>query len=179
MPLDEGEEAVSVAKVGQTVIYQVKAPWPVPGGAKPKTGTLAITQEQLGRYAIRGMGTSVAQFYSIVAPGIILARYIFRGLRRPLSDNGDPHADRQKLVYSWKPARDYEWHGNGFTGGPVEMGPPDGRVFVVLVSPNSCADFPEVDGWLERWNWVRADHLRADAPTDAENRYEDQLWRRE
>lgn len=179
LPSDAGEEAVSIREVGGIVLYQVEALWIEAAGTKPEVGTLAITQEQLGRYAQRGMATSLAQFRNLVAPGIILARSIFRGLKRPLSANGDLNADRHKLVYSWKPLFDYEWHGDRFRGHPVKRTPPPDRVFVVLVSPNSMGDqFPGVDGWIEHWNWVPEDRALPAAPHDHVNRYEEQLWRR-
>jgi hypothetical protein len=174
---DDDEASVAVVTVDEITLYCVKAPWVDRAGSEDRIGTLAITQKQLGAYATMGLTSGLAQFQRIVAPGIILARHIFRGLMRPMSVGGNMCADRDKLVYSWKPRFDYEWPGDRFKYPPVELEPPAGRVFVVLVTPNSSDQFPMVDGWIERWNWVLGSDDLFAAPIKHSERYEEQLWR--
>lgn len=142
---------------------------------KPAPAKFGIIINQLGKYPSRGKATAIAQFYSIVSPGLIVTKHVFRGLNRPLFANDDMQADTGKWVYSWKPKWDYEWKG-GTTGGPERKTPPDDRVFVTIVSPNNDPNFPTVAGWIEHWNWVHeAGNLRA-APIDWETRYTEKLW---
>ena len=174
---DDEEESVTVCTVNGITLYCIRAPWVSPSGGLQRIGTLAITQTQLGRYASMGLMSGLAQFQRIVAPGTILARHIFRGLKRPMSVGGNMLADQDKLVYSWKPRFDYEWPGDRFRDPPVGREPHPRRVFVVVVTPNSSGDFPMVDGWIERWNWVLGSDDLGGAPINYSERYEEQLWR--
>jgi hypothetical protein len=174
---DEEDASVTVVTVAGITLYCVEAPWVEAIGSKPAIRKLAVTQKQLGRYATMGTTTGLAQFREIVAPGLILAKHVFRGLKRPMAVGGNMYADRDKLVYSWKPVYDYEWPGNQFREPPCRLTPPAGRVFVVVVTPNSSNQFPEVAGWIERWNWVRESTDLPCAPIEHADRYEEQLWR--
>lgn len=145
-------------------------------GEKPVEVKFGILPEQLGKHASRGKGTAIAQFYMIVSPGLIRAKHIFRGLERPLFCDGDMHADESKLVYSWKPKKDYEWKGDRFSGQTEERVPPQGRVFVTIVSPNRDKSFPGIDGWIEHWNWVHESSDLSNAPVESEKRYKEKLW---
>ena len=119
--------------------------------------------------------TRFAQFSRIVSPEMKDARHVFRGLNRPLLADSDSNADGGKLAFSWTPPTDYQWVGRE-GGRPKAMGPLAGRVFVVLVSPNTHEDFSAVDGWIERWNWVEASSTLPDAPVDHETRYASRIW---
>lgn len=140
-----------------------------------KPAKFGVVIGQLGKYPSRGKATAIAQFYSIVGPGLILAKHVFRGLKRPLLAHDNMEADAEKLVYSWKPRWDYEWKG-GPTGGSVKKTPPDDRVFVTIVSPNNDQNFPTVAGWIEHWNWVHEAGDLKDAPIDWGTRYTEKLW---
>lgn len=145
-------------------------------GDKPVDAKFGIMPDQLGKFARRGKGTAIAQFYKIVSPGLIRAKHIFRGLERPLFCNGDMRADVSKLIYSWKPESDYEWKGDRFSGETERLKPPHGRVFVVIISPNQDKNFPGIDGWVEHWNWVHESSDLPFAPVDWNLRYTEQLW---
>src|SRR5262249_54787957 len=144
-----------------------------------------------GRYGIvtgelkllwgRGMGVQIAQLYEMVIPGLILSRHIFKGLRPRLFTDDSPDSDRVKHIYSRKPAFDVEIERGKTPGNPqiVKKAAPPGRVFVVIVSPiadRHKAKYPGLDGWLERWNWVKEDQGLQDAPENWLDRYDSKVY---
>lgn len=138
----------------------------------------AIAKRELEKIYNRGSNIRLAQFLKIVVPGLVLAEHIFRGLKRPLCDGKDMDAADSKLAFSWKPEWDYWWNNaDRFESRELQFREaPDGRVFVVIVSPNNKkSDFPSVDYWIERWSWVRQSVTLAKAPVDWENRYDKKL----
>lgn len=139
-----------------------------------KFGLLTSDLQQI---ASRGLGAVIAQFYTLVGNGLILTKHIFQGLNRGLYCDGNPSGDKEKLVYTRKPSADYEWAG-GSNGAPVKRQVPLGRVFAVLISQNMRhkADFPEIAGWIERWNWIEEDQGLSGAPVGWVDRYDRKLW---
>jgi hypothetical protein len=139
----------------------------------------ALLADDLKIYGYRGQFTAIAQFYELVIPGLILAKHIFRGLERPLCCDDNMEADERKLIYTRKPQFDFEWIG-GPHGSPVRRSVPPGKVFVVIISPNEkhIETFPEIAGWIERWNWVDEDSGLSEAPTNWVDRYREKLWTR-
>jgi hypothetical protein len=126
--------------------------------------------------------TTVAQYYGIVQDGILDAKHAFMGLNRPLMHAGDMEADRNVIVYSWRPKIDYTWTGGRFEGAPIPKNPPPNRVFVVLVrqenQPDNYPGFGSIFGSIERWNWVTEDPDLQCAPVDWNHRYKQKLWSR-
>jgi hypothetical protein len=153
--------------------------WSVDDPANPQVVKFGILQTDTRKRSDRGQNSALAQFAGIVAPGLILARHIFRGLNRPLYADGSMQGDARKLVHTWRPAYDFEWP-NRF-GEPQRMTAPDNCVFVVLVSKNErhIGKWPEVYGWIDRWNWVFEDPRLPGAPIDWDSRYEEKLFTRE
>lgn len=141
-----------------------------------KFGMLA---KELRVYGRRGLATSITQFYMLVAPGLILARHIFKGLVRPLYCDGSPNADKDKLIYARKPSSDYVWVG-GRGGAPARRESPAGKVFAIIISPNirHRSLYPSVRGWIDRWNWADEDDALAEAPENWLDRYDEKLWTR-
>lgn len=139
-----------------------------------------LRDSDLKRFAARGQGTMIAQFYELVIPGLILARHVFRGLERPLYCDSSNVGDKAKLVYTWKPEADYEQVG-GPHGRTIKRDPPVGKVFAVIVSPNirHAEQFPQLAGWIEHWNWLEEDRGLDEAPVSWVDRYAEKLWTRE
>jgi hypothetical protein len=167
------QDGVEVREFESGRVYCVDGPWIDKGFTNP--ASFGIPHEQLGACATRGELTKLAQFIKIVAPGLVTAQHIFRGLKRPLFAHNNPRADEAKLVYSWSPTSDYEWRG-GRQGRPKSLGPLPGRVFVVIVTPNDTNKFSEITGWIERWTWVLESRTLTNAPDNHETRYERKLW---
>jgi len=144
-----------------------------------KQGKFWIATSEIGRCCNRGQTTLVAQFYRLVVPGLILTRHIFEGLDRPLFCDSNMDGDKSKYVFSRKPAWDYVWK-DGAAGQPHQRTAPDKSVFVVIISKNDKHkhSFPEVDGWIERWNWVKESGRLMEAPARWVDRYEKKLWTR-
>lgn len=134
---------------------------------------------ELQKYGKRGQATSIAQFYKLVVPGLILSRHIFVGLKRPLFCDNSMEGDEEKLIYTRKPVSDYEWVG-GRTGKPIERSAPLSCVFAVIISPNirHKETFPNIHGWIERWNWLEEDSGLPEAPIDWVDRYEKKIFTR-
>ncbi len=130
-----------------------------------------------------GLATAIAQYHGLVQDYLLSAVHLFQGLKRPLMDGEDKNVDRNVLVYSWRSAVDFVWTGSRFEGRIVQMVPPLGRVFVVLVRPElQAADYPGVGkvlGTIERWNWVKEDPDLPSAPIDWKQRYDKKLWSRD
>jgi len=153
----------------------VDAPCPTDPNSTIRIG---IRQERFQYFKDFGLRTAVAQYYGIVRPGLILARHVFRGLKRPLMLGGNMSADKNVLIYSWRPLWDYEWMGTPDQGYPTTKNPPLYRVFVTLVrekEPNSDG----ISGSIERWNWVIEDPEQPHAPIESAERYGECLWSRE
>jgi hypothetical protein len=129
-----------------------------------------------------GLATYIAQYYGVVQDCMLNAVHLFRGLKRPLMDGDDEDADKNVLVFSWRPDADFVWEGSRFDGHVSERIPPLGRVFVVLVRPESqLISYPGVGtvfGSIEKWNWVKEDPSLAGAPVDWNQRYDKKLWSR-
>ena len=53
-------------------------------------------------------------------------------------------------------------------------------MFGVIISPNvrHQKDFPQIVGWIERWNWIAEDPALQEAAIDWVDRYDDRLWTR-
>jgi hypothetical protein len=127
----------------------------------------------------RGQNTSVAQLQSLLLPGLPLTRHVFEGLRRPLLCDGARDGDRKKLIYSRKPALDVIVEGSPAHGlRTIQRQPPDSRVFCVIVSPNDHHrdEFPDVDGWLDHWSWVKEDVGLPEAPQNWIDRYDRKVF---
>jgi hypothetical protein len=138
----------------------------------------SILKTELEKIHKRGSNVKLAQFLGIVVPGLVLVQHIFQGLKRPLCVGNDMEADKTKLAYSWRPEWDFWWQDRyKFDERRLEFREaPDGKVFVVNVSPNRSKQlYPTVDYWIERWYWVRRSDTLLKAPTDWERRYDRQL----
>ena len=139
---------------------------------------LGIRNDSFQQYVKRGLASPIAQYYGIVQEDLMLARHLFRGLKRPLMHNGNMQADRNVLVYSWRSVVDYKWVGTPLDGHPERMNPPPGQVFVVIVREEQSKE-NDILGSIERWNWVREDPQLAHAPVDWQQRYGTHLWSRD
>jgi hypothetical protein len=143
------------------------------------TVSLGIRTVRFQEYVKRGLASAIAQYYGIVQDDLMLARHVFRGLRRPLLHNGDMRADKDVLVYTWRSAVDYKWVGTPQQGHPERMNPPPkDQVFVVLVRVEKANDHG-ILGSIERWNWIREDPTLPHAPVDWQQRYGIKLWSRQ
>jgi hypothetical protein len=91
--------------------------------------------------------------------------------------NEDMKADETVLIYSWKPADNYEWTGDSATGIIVRLEPPANQVFAVLVREQQ-RDTMGVCGLILRWNWIKEDPVLQGAPLDCRTRYRKGLWSR-
>ncbi len=138
--------------------------WAVDDPHTPRVVKFGILQFDMMRLANRAQNSAMAQFDGIVAPGLIVARHIFRGLKRPLYADGSMEADSWKLVHTWRPAHDFDWPNPEVK--PRRLDPVKGCVFVVLISKNELhlEKWPEVYGWIDRWNWVYEDAYLSEAP---------------
>jgi hypothetical protein len=140
---------------------------------------MGILKPDLAKYAHRGLFSSLGQFIGIVAPGLIIAKHLFVGLKRCLYDDGRMDGDHGKRIYCWKPAHDYEWRGDGFYGGIEQLKPPNKAVFVVIISKNEGQhkiNYPSIYGWIDRWNWVDSDSMKDDVPINYKTRYGKQIY---
>jgi hypothetical protein len=140
---------------------------------------LGVRKATFGSYAERSLASAIGQYFGVVQEGMVMARHVFRGLKRPLLLGENMNADENVLVYSWRSEIDAEWAGSRGEGHPELISPPPvGRVFVVLVreeQPNEHG----IIGSIERWNWIREDPALPHAPVDWEQRYGQKLWSRE
>lgn len=162
---------------GGEVVYVVDGP----SLADPKVVVkYALRKPDLAAYVERRQLALLAQFATLVADGLILSKHCFNGLRRDLYCDGEQDGHLKKFALVRKPAYDYVWEG-GRQGSPVRKVAPPDSVFVVLVSRNAHkAEFPDVEGWLDRWSWVREDQGPLDeTPEGWVDRYESKVWTRE
>ena len=162
-----------------TGVYLVEAHWVAEEGADADVVTLGCRAKTIGVSGGHGLRSRIAQFYKIVVPGMIFTGHIFQGLKRPQKKGDDMDADAKNCVYTWKPKRDF-WWGGGKTSGDgyiVEVPPPAGRVFTVIVAPNlEMEQWPEIRGWIVDWAWVRESKELAYAPVEYQDRYAKRLW---
>jgi hypothetical protein len=143
---------------------------------------LGLRKDSFEQVLHHNLLTVVAQYYGIVQDRLLDAVHSFRGLNRPLMHDDDQQADKNVVVYSWRPETDYVWVGSRLDGNPVRKIPPLGRVFVVLVreelQPNNYAEVGTILGSIEKWNWIKEDPALPQAPIDWQARYGGKLWSR-
>jgi hypothetical protein len=166
-----------IIKKNEDVAYLIDG-WSVDDPNEPMVVKFGILQVDIMKRYDRGQNCALAQFDSIVSPGLITSRHIFRGLNRPLYADGSMHADKDKLVHTWKPGWDFDW--NDRFGRPRKLPAPDNCVFVVLISRNirHLDKWREVYGWIDRWNWVDEDPKLPEAPLNWDSRYSNKLFTR-
>ena len=89
-----GESAISsepqVINKDGDVAYLIDG-WAVDRPDNAAVVQFGVLQTDLMKRNDRGQISSLAQFDGIVAPGLILAQHIFRGLKRPLYPNFPPN----------------------------------------------------------------------------------------
>jgi hypothetical protein len=150
----------------------VDAPSPLDPSQTVKLGLRTDTFDQ---YRMRGLRTKVAQYYGLVQSEMMLSQHLFRGLKRPLMLNGNKNADRDVMVYTWRPEADCIWAGSRFNGYVQRITPPPGVVFAVVVREEPEND-QGICGSIEQWVWVRQDPLIEHAPVDWRERYGKRVW---
>ncbi len=169
------EDSVKIIEENNQIVYAIDCL----ADNDKKVVMMGILKPDLAKYAHRGLFSSLGQFLGIVAPGLIIAKHLFVGLKRRLYNDGSMDGDSGKMVYCWKPVNDYEWRGDGFSGGLARLEPPGKSVFVVIVSKNEGQhkiNYPSIYGWINRWNWVDSDQLEGDLPINYQKRYEKQIY---
>jgi hypothetical protein len=161
-------------------VFVIDAKWYEMRQKVARDGKLGLLASDLKHRAANHQFTEIAQFYTLIADGLIMARHIFEGLERPLFCDNSEDGDKGKLVYTWKPTRDFEWVG-GKHGRPESRNAPRGCTFGVIVSKNTKHEdqYPGVDGWINHWSWVAEDNGLAEAPVNWVDRYTRKLWTRE
>lgn len=165
---------LELAKEPGGTIWVAEAPDWVEQGHPIKIG---ISQDAIRQHAGRGLRHIIGQLYGVLGPGLILAEYVFQGLKRDMLLRGDSHADVNKLAITWAAARDARFVGDPFAGGLEYLTAPPDRVFGVYVSPNEMLeDYPSIFGWAEHWTWIAADPETPGAPVGHRTRYDRQLW---
>lgn len=140
---------------------------------------MGILKPDLAKYAERGLFSQLGQFFGIVAPGLIIAKHLFIGLKRDLYCDERMDGDHGKMIYCWKPKYDCEWEGDPFRGGLKLFNAPDKSVFVVVMSKNDGqhkTNYPSIYGWINRWNWVDIDPSVDNMPINYDTRYEKQIY---
>ncbi|MFZ2445135.1 MAG: hypothetical protein WAW37_02140 [Syntrophobacteraceae bacterium] len=169
------ESEPQIIKKNNKVAYLIEG-FSVDNPSKPEVVRFGILQVDVMKRHDRGQNSALAQFDSIVAPGLISVQHVFRGLNRPLFADGSMEADKQKLAYTWRPVWDFEWP-DPF-GRPRKLPRPMNCVFVVIVSKNMrhLEEWPEVYGWIDRWNWVDEDPGVPGSPLNWSSRYGEKLF---
>ena len=149
---------------------------PAPGDPSAQI-RLGVPKSVFNRLQATVQATAIAQYYMLVRPQLRMAQRLFRGLNRNLMRGNDMDADRQILIYCWRPEKDFEWVGSRHsTVLPEPKTPPDRRIFVVLVRPHAEPGEPGVYGEVLKWNWVYGDV--ADGPENPGSRYKESVWTR-
>ena len=148
------------------------------------SGSMLVRQFLLAKTAFGnrlklGLRTEIAQGYGIVVQGMILARHMFRDLKRNLYDGSDEDQGPNKLIYSWRPTWDCLWLGDRFSGRIERVSPPENKVFVVIVTPNDSITVGTPAGWCVRWTWVDEDPLLKEAPIGWQKRYGEKIFTRQ
>jgi hypothetical protein len=140
---------------------------------------LGLTKGSINARSERGQRFLLGQLYGVVNPGLILAKHVFKGLKRDMRVGGDAVAASCKLAITWDAKRDAVLDDGRDRGNPTLSflpAPPE-RVFVVYISPNRMLEkFPSIYGWIEHWAWLGADPTLSGAPVEWETRYDEQLW---
>jgi hypothetical protein len=149
----------------------IDAPAPVGPNSTVRLGLTEETVTQLGKY---GLKTKIAQLVGIVLKDLKSSQLLFKGLRRPMLEDGNPDADKNVLIYSSKPAFDCYWSGSRQEGEVVQRTPPAGSVFVVLVLLHNTPD--ETIGSIVQWNWLLESRSMSRSPSEWETRYDEHLW---
>ena len=136
-----------------------------------------ILKRDLEKFVRRGMLSVFAQFDQLVCNGLINSKHIFKGLKRPLYNDDSFTADEDVLIYTRRPNYDFEWRG-GPQGQSVRIKAPGNSVFVILVNKNirHADKFPEIYGWIDRWNWIQEDAYIPEAPINHESRYGQRIF---
>lgn len=138
---------------------------------------IGITKAAILARSARGQRWILGQMYKVVGTGMILAKHVFRGLRRDMLVGDDDTADKKKLAITWVSPRDAKLTGPASACQVEYEEAPEGCVFVVYVSPNEMLkDFPNIYGWAEHWAWLPADSNLPGAPIDWETRYDSRIW---
>jgi hypothetical protein len=138
---------------------------------------VGISPLTLRLQAQRGLSTAIGQLFGVVIPGLILTKYLFRGLKRPMMVRDDATADNKKMAATWANPQDARFVGSKQDSQLECTAAPVGRVFVVYLSPNlMIEDFPDIYGWAEHWTWISADPTLDGAPIEWDRRYDHRLW---
>ena len=169
------EDSVKIIKENGQIIYTIDAL----ADKEKKEVKMGILKTELAKYADRGLLSGLGQFFGIVAPGLIMAKHLFVGLKRPLCCDDTMNGDSEKIVYSWIPTYDYEWHEKTSRSQLKQLDAPAKSVFVVIISKNERQHkihFPDIYGWIERWNWVDSDSYLNAAPINSESRYDKRIY---
>lgn len=174
--------AASYLEANNKILLVAEGYQSIDDGSSGKICRYGILVDDIKLYWERGMGVQIAQLYEIVIPGLILSKHLFQGVKRPLYCDNTINADESKLVFSRVPAFDVIINRGLTNGGPViEKRPtPAGKTFVVIVSPNirHRTEYPTIDGWLDRWNWVPEDSGLPEAPENWVDRYDKKIYTR-
>lgn len=169
------ESIVYFETVNGVSIYTADALWVESEGDPTEEVKFGLLSDDLNMYVHRGQAATFAQFYKLVLPGIILAKHIFKGLDRPLLCDNNVCGDQDKRVYSRRPVNDYTYDRSASR--VVQHLAPAGKVFVVIVSPNThLEEYPDIKAWIDHWCWVDEDKIFNDAPTDWVDRYNCKIW---
>jgi hypothetical protein len=150
---------------------------PTPGNpSQPRLGILALRLGSLDEMKARGDNVRIVQLQLVILPGMGLTRHVFQGLQRPLLCEGDINGSEKKLVYCRKPSFD----GTAFVGADgfeaKRIPPPDAQTLCTIVTPNGDGSYPEIFGWIDRWNWVQEDRGAPEAPDNWIDRYNTKLF---
>lgn len=169
---------MKLAEINGSNIFLVDGWWMADG--KWQVAQFGILASDLKIYGARGQATSLAQFYMMVIPGLVMTRHIFQGLNRPLYCDECSDGDKDKLIHTWKPSIDWYWQGDGINGKPIRSKSPSNSVFSVIISTNNNhkESYPMVKGWIEHWNWVAEDDALREAPNDWVDRYDQKIFTR-
>ena len=138
---------------------------------------LGITKEALTTIASRGLSTAIGQLYGVIAPGLIHAQHLFRGLKRPMMIGNNCGAAASRLIASWAQPRDARLVGTGQDPKLEYLDAPPNKVFVVTISMNEMLEsFPQIYGWMDHWTWIAEDPDKIGAPIEWSKRYDKCLW---
>ena len=135
-------------------------------------GKVGIDINALKQMANRGQATQVAQYFTLVREGLILAKHIFEGIKRPLYSNSENERDEGFYIYTWKPSKDAIW--NSETNTVEHVPAPRKTVFTVIVKADDA--HPDLIGMLQHWSWVLEDESLSEAPAEWNNRYNSKVF---
>ena len=146
-----------------------------------KMSNYALHKDSLRKRIDRNFRWQIGQLYGNVCRDLESTNFIYEGLKRPMHVKNNSDADKQKWAFVTNSKYDHRFEGDKFgTEGELSrVLAPARRVFVVLVSPNdSTEDYPNVDGWIEHWSWVKADPNDMKRPKEHFERYEACIFER-